>query len=514
MSTRRLRPLTALLALIALAASIFALSPAPAASGDYHPDTLLVAFEPGTDVIARAAAHAVLGGSVANTMPWMNLDVVRLPKGLDPLVAATQYSSNPLVAYAEPNWKVHLLSAPNDVLFGDQWGFHNTGQTVPGSLVLSGLVPDADIDAPEGWTKAFGAGSFPSTGGTRVAIIDTGIDRSHVDLLGKVKTCASATTAIGTVVEGTCSDDNLHGTHVAGTVAANTGNNVGVAGTAPNAELAIFKALNGAGVGFLADVVAGIRWAYTTGGGKVLSMSFGSTSDASSEAQAVRDADNAGALLVAAAGNDFDDTKNYPAYYPEVMSVASHNQADMISDFSNCNSDVEIAAPGEDIWSTFPGNSYGIISGTSMATPHIAGVAAMIMSELGLTNTQTRNQLKSTAVTISKGNGRSLCNGYKRVNLDAALAGVAPPPPPPGPGAIAGKVTQQGGSKAAIAGATVNCGTAGSATTATNGTYTISNVTPGTYTCTASKTGYQSKSASVTVNSGATTTANFALRKL
>ena len=477
----------------------------------FDPDHILVSFVPGVTDGVKVDVHAALGGKVVNTILGAGIDVVAVPDGWDARSLRLAYLSNPSVGYADLNKMVRLLSVPNDLQFSDLWGPHNTGQSVKGSLV-SPRVVDADIDAPEGWTTAFGAGQFPTAGGVRIGILDTGIDRSHVELFDKVKACAQATAAIGIVTSGTCSDDNLHGTHVAGTVAATANNNVGVAGVAPNAELAIFKGLNGAGVGFLADIVAGIYWLYQSGGAKIISMSLGSDSSASSEAQAVKDANAAGVLLVAAAGNDYDDTKNYPAYYPEVMSVAATNQADKIADFSNCNSDVEISAPGEDIWSTFPGNSYGVISGTSMATPHVSGAAAMVMWAKAMNNTQTRNQLKSTAVTITGGgNGRSLCNNYKRLNLAAALGGTAPPPPPPAPGAIAGKVTQQA-SGVAIAGANVNCGTAGSATTDTAGNYTLSNVVPGTYSCTASKSGYRSKSANATVNSGATTTLNFVLR--
>lgn len=484
--------------------------PAQAAEPEaaYHPSTALVAFAPELSGPARAAMHAALGSAVVNTMDWMHLDVVRVADGVDPADAVARYRALPGVRYAGVNRVVRAFS--DDLLFGDQWGMHNTGQPVGGSLIDG--APDADIDAPEGWSAAFGAGAFESSGGTRVAVLDTGIDRAHADLLGKVKACASATSAVGVVVNGTCDDDGAHGTHTAGIVGALTNNTVGVAGTAPNAELSIFKFLNAAGVGFLADEIAAIRWAYTTGQAKVLSMSFGSTDPDDAEQLALKDAAAAGAILIAAAGNDYDATRNYPAYYPEVMSVAATNAADRVAEFSTCNGDVEIAAPGEDIWSTTPGNSYAILSGTSMATPMVAGVAALVMSEKGFTAQQTRTQLKNTAVSLTGGgNGRSACNSYQRVNLWAALGGSTTPPPP-GPGSIAGAVTEQK-TGTAIAAATVSCGAAGTATTASDGTYSLTAVPSGSYTCTASKTGYASKSATVTVNAEQTTTQNFVLRK-
>ncbi|MBW3537850.1 MAG: S8 family serine peptidase [Actinobacteria bacterium] len=485
------------------------LAPAVAtAAPGYDPDRVLVAFAPGASGAERAQAHRAQRGRVENVLPWMKLDVVRLPKGADPQQAAVRYERNPNVAYAHPNWKVSLLSAPDDTLFRDLWGLHNTGQVSTGWLAAG--KPDADIDAPEGWDAAFGVDSFPTSGGTRIGILDTGIDLAHADLRGKTEACASALTGMGVIVEGVCSDDGLHGTHVAGTAAAVTNNSLGVAGVAPNAELAVFKALNAAGVGFYADLLAGVHWLYTTGGAKVINMSIGGPQDDALD-QELSEAYAVGALLIAAAGNDGDSTKNYPAYHPDVVSVAATDPEDEPAWFSNCNSDVEVAAPGVNIWSTTPGNAYAPLDGTSMATPHVSGVAAMIMSEQGLDAPSTRKQLVGTTDDLGPA-GRDTCFGYGRINLVRALGSTTTEPAPTDPGAIAGKVTDQR-SKAAIGGATVDCGSGGMATAAGDGTYSIASVPVGSYTCTASATGYRSKRQSVTVSSNTTTTANFALRQ-
>ncbi|MDQ4025871.1 MAG: S8 family serine peptidase [Actinomycetota bacterium] len=499
--------LTVLFSLVPLGARSVSASSSPE---EYDAEHILVGWDRSLPEQARADVHAREGGEVANRLESIDVDVVEVPENQDPNDWVARYQRHPQVAFAELNYRVDQTSAPSDTLFGDQWGFHNTGQSVKASLVRG--VADWDIDAPEAWDAAFGAGSFPVAGGTRVAVIDSGVDRAHVDLIDKVKACASALAAIGIVTNGHCSDDNFHGTHVAGTVAAATGNGLGVAGTAPNAELAICKALNASGYGFVTDIAACIDWSWKSGGAKIISMSLGSDQESEAEGRAVKAAHAAGVLVIAAAGNSYGSTLSYPAAYAEVMSVAAYNQAGVIGVFSTCNSDVEIAAPGEDVWSTFPENTYGVISGTSMATPHVAGAAALVMSELGLDAQQTRSKLKSTAVSGLSTGGRKECASYPALNLAAAVgAGGGGTPPPTGTGSIAGRVYNQS-SGAGLSGATVDCGTGGRATTSSTGAYSLTNVPAGGYSCTASATGYRSKTQSVTVTTGATTTSDFGLR--
>lgn len=421
LQSRRL-PFTALVLLVALFSLALPFGPrgaqAAQSEDEYDSEHIVVGWDRSLPEQARADVHSRVGGEVANSIEFIDVDVVEIPENQDPVEWVARYDRHPRVAFAELNYRVEQTSVPSDTLFADQWGFHNTGQSVKASLVRG--VADWDIDAPEAWDRAFGPGSFPTTGGTRVAVIDTGIDRTHVDLMDKVKACASALAVIGVVTTGTCSDDNFHGTHVAGTVAAATGNGLGVAGTAPNAELAICKALNASGNGFITDVAACIDWSRTNGA-KVINMSLSSSAGTDALRRAVQAANTAGILVIAAAGNTYDGALNYPAAYSEVMSVASYNQAGVVSVFSSCNSDVEIAAPGEDVWSTFPENTYGIISGTSMAAPHVAGSAALVMSELGLTASQTRSKLKASAVSGLSTGGRGECASYPALNLNAAL---------------------------------------------------------------------------------------------
>jgi thermitase len=334
----------------------------------------------------------------------------------DPGVVAERLNRSALVDYAEPNFILRSTATPNDPLFAELYGFNNTGQT--------GGRADADIDAPEGWDAA-GLGGFPAAGGVKIGIVDTGIDQTHPELSGKVANCADALG--GMVVEGTCLDDSLHGTHVAGTIAAKANNATGVAGVDFNATLAICRALRGgAGVGLTSDVANCITWTHARGA-KVISMSLGggaSTTLQNAVAAAWENGGATGSVLVAAAGNDGNSTVNYPAGYAQVISVAATDHNDAKASFSNTNADVEIAGPGVDVLSTIPGGQYAELSGTSMATPHVSGVAGVLWQ---LNPGDTANGIRSrldAAVDDLGSAGRDQSFGFGRVNLCKAAGGA------------------------------------------------------------------------------------------
>ncbi len=219
----------------------------------------------------------------------------------------------------------------------------------------------------------------------------------------------------------------MHGTHVAGTISARSNNGVGVAGTTPNATFAICKALRtAAGTGLTTDVANCINWTHTRGA-KVISMSLGggeSTTLRNAVVNAWKGGAANGSVLIAAAGNDGDATLNYPAAYAEVVSVAATDHNDARASFSNANSDVEIAAPGVNVLSTIPGGQYASLSGTSMATPHVAGVAGVLWQRFpGDTAAGIRGRL--TAAVDDKGAaGRDSSFGFGRVNLCKAAGGA------------------------------------------------------------------------------------------
>lgn len=326
----------------------------PSARGD----TVIVKYRSG-----RSHVRADLGAGVVRTVGRVQGQGARVVQVRgDAARAAGRLAANPAVLYAEPNRRMHALAAPSDPFFGQEL--------------------DLDlIHVTTGWARA-GLASFPRRAGATVGVVDTGIDLAHEDLAGLARACAASVD--GHVMTGAdvCADANGHGSHVAGTIAAHANNGAGIAGVAFTSRLVVCKALGGAGgSGTIADVANCIRWT-AAHGARVVSMSLGGGASLTLRA-AVRSAwkggRTGGALLVAAAGNDGDAGTEYPAGYPEVVSVAAVDDHGRHAAFSNANDDVEIAAPGVNVLSAKLGGGYVRLSGTSMATPHVAGAAALLL---------------------------------------------------------------------------------------------------------------------------------------
>lgn len=279
----------------------------------------------------------------------------------------------------------------------------------------------------------------PSGGdGIKVAVLDTGVEKTHVDLSQNVEQCKDFTQS-STYVNGTCTDRNGHGTHVAGTVLANGGSDkLGVFGVAPEAELWAYKVLGTNGSGYSDDIAAAIRHAADektrTGAKVIISMSLGSSGKDSLIASAVDYAYGKGVLVIAAAGNSGSgsNTIGYPGALVNAVAVAAlenvqSNGTYRVADFSSRGNpatagdyiiqerDIEVSAPGASIESTWINGRYNTISGTSMATPHISGLAAKIWSaNKSLSNTQLRAELqkRAKAYDIKGGIGASVGDDY------------------------------------------------------------------------------------------------------
>ncbi|HEY0630588.1 MAG TPA: S8 family serine peptidase [Thermoleophilaceae bacterium] len=399
----------------ALAAVLILAFASTANAASYDPGTLLVKFRAGASAAQKRAVLALPGvGSDGGTIGGLSTHVVSVSR--DPAALARVLARSSAVAYAEPNFVLHTLATPNDTLYTSEYGLNNTGQT--------GGTADADIDAPEGWDLA-GLQAFPNAGGVKVGIVDTGIDKTHPDLAGKAVGCATSYNTGLLIHNGVCADDNGHGSHVSGTISANTNNAQGVAGVAFNSPIVMCKALaTAAGTGLTSDIANCINWVAGQGV-KVISMSLGGGDNATLKAAVQRAYNNGnGVLVVAAAGNDGDATLNYPAAYPEVVSVAATDNKDHRASFSNANADVEVAAPGVDVESTYAGGLYMQLSGTSMATPHVAGVAAVIADLNPTANAATLRSKLDAAVDDIGAAGRDTSFGFGRVNLCKAAGGA------------------------------------------------------------------------------------------
>lgn len=237
----------------------------------------------------------------------------------------------------------------------------------------------SQIDAPSMWSISRG-------GGVKVGIIDTGIDKTHPDLAANIAggiNFVRPKNPTKPVDPSAWTDDNGHGTHVAGTIAA-IDNTIGVVGVAPNAKLYGIKVLNSSGSGYLSDIISGIEWSINNDM-DVINMSLGSSSDVQALHDAVDAAYNAGIVVIAAAGNEGDNNLStneigYPAKYSSVIAVAATDANNIVATFSSDGDEVEVSAPGVSIYSTLKGGTYTTMSGTSMASPHAAGTAAAILA--------------------------------------------------------------------------------------------------------------------------------------
>jgi subtilisin family serine protease len=221
---------------------------------------------------------------------------------------------------------------------------------------------------PEVWRRTRGEG-------VRVAILDTGVDPDHPDLGGAIQETRDFT---GEGIE----DLNGHGTHCAGIIAARR-NEIGFIGAAPMATLLIGKVLRNGGSGTLQAVADGVRWA-TTQRADIISMSLGGMSDSPALFQAIHDALARGVIVVCAAGNAgalFTNSIGYPGRYGSVITVAAHDQHGQPSGFSSRGAEIDFMAPGHEIWSTYRQGGYAKLSGTSMAAPFVAGIAALVLAK-------------------------------------------------------------------------------------------------------------------------------------
>src|SRR3990170_1352443 len=402
-----------LIAFFAVLLSLFtspALAQAPTIprSNQRVPGRILVKFKESTPQNIVDERLSELNVRISARINKLNVLVLNVPESQEDAIISA-FSKIPNVEFAEPDFVATALATTNDPSLSTQWGMFK--------------VQAANSSGPSAWDITTGSASV------KTAILDTGIDQDHPDLSAKIVANQNFTTSP------TVDDLYGHGTHVGGIAAAVTNNSVGVAGLCYNSSLMNVKVLDDTGSGYYSWIANGITWA-TDNGAKVINMSLGGSSGSSTLQNAVNYAVANGVVVVAAAGNSGNPSRTYPAYYSNVIATAATDSNDAKASWSSYGSWVDVAAPGVNIYSTFPNHpyqinkalSYDFGSGTSMATPHVAGLAALVWATgICSTNTCVRAEIENNADAIS---GTGTYWTYGRINAYKSVGGSTPSPTP------------------------------------------------------------------------------------
>ena len=418
----------------------------------YQQDTILVVYKDNATKFERSTAQKLVGATIKDVNAdgvddkfshLLNGKLARLSlkNGADIQKAIKMISKHPAVKYAEPNYIVRAIGVPDDPSFVELWGLHNTGQ--------SGGVSGADIDAVAAWDISTGDSNVV------VGVIDTGVDYNHPDLQanmwvnpGEIAGNGIDDDGNGVIDDihgynanannGDPMDGNGHGTHVSGTIGAKGNNGVGVVGVNWDVSIIGCQFLDENGSGSTAGAIACID--YMTNlklnhgiDVKATNNSWGGGGFSQALKDAIESAGDAGILFVAAAGNDAYDndvTPSYPASYDSdaVMAIASTDRNDNMSSFSQWGpTSVDMGAPGSAILSTVPGGGYDTYSGTSMATPHVTGAAALVWS---LNPDLTPIEMKELLMVSGDANAAltGLTVAGTRLNVASALDAANPAP--------------------------------------------------------------------------------------
>ena len=312
---------------------------------------------------------------------WLSLRDEKVSRSLKRLQSDARFR------FAEPNYIAHTTGRPDDPRLNEQWGLNQ-------------------ISVFNAWDHGMGEGII-------VAVLDTGVQSGGHDGIHDLQTGRDF------VYGGSMYDAYGHGTHVSGTIAQKTDNGVGVAGVAPGVTLLPVKVLGDSGSGSLYGIAQGIIWAADEGA-SVINMSIGFWGGSQSVQEAVQYANNKGVVVVAAAGNEDTSQLNYPAAYSEVISVGATTSTDRLASFTNWGQGLDLVAPGVDILQEVPSWYYSAWSGTSMATPHVAAVAALVMAQ-GISDPEVVRQILQESATDLGDAGYDIWYGYGLLNAEAAV---------------------------------------------------------------------------------------------
>ena len=380
----------------------------------FKPGEVLVKFATGVGASQAAANLAAKGLAIAGEIPSLDIKRVAVPPGQE-LIWIEELRGDPALVFAELNYLARAAETiPDDPHYTEQWGLPR-------------------IRAPQAWDLATGDD-------LTIAVIDTGVDLDHPDLVGKLWINADEIPDNGLDDDGNGyvddshgwdfvndaaepQDDYWHGTHVAGIAAADTDNGQGVAGVSWGARIMPLKVLNASGDGNYADVASAIVYA-ADNGARILNLSLGGEDYSAALADAVGYARQSGCLLAAAAGND-SGAVLYPAANDGVLAVVATTRWDRRWYGSNYGPEVDVAAPGADIYSTTLDDAYLSASGTSAATPHVSGLAALVWSvQPDLTSDEVARVITETVRDLGAP-GWDQFYGWGRIDAYQAVSSVA-----------------------------------------------------------------------------------------
>jgi len=402
-----------------LAPAVDLVSAHPADAAEFVPGEVLVKASLPLPPTAVAAVLRLAGGVVIEHNPTLRLYRLRLPEGIDVQQASTLYNELPWVEYAEPNYIVRAAILPDDAFYSQKQAWYYD-----------------IINAPAGWDIERGRSAII------VAVLDTGADLDHPDLEAKI--WINAREEVGNDIDDDkngciddvhgCnfvalppssdpSDDHGHGTMVAGILGARSNNGLGVAGTAWGVTVQPVKVLDSTGAGTASDVAQGIVYAAKSGA-QIINLSMARPSPSRALEEAVKEAhDVFGAILVGASGNEGQEGVGYPAAYPGVIAVSAFDHADPNSraSFSNWGPEVNVAAPGVDVFSTHLDGGYATGEGTSFATAFVSGLAALLLSQdSSRSDADIRALLRISTDDLPDGDTPNW-DGWGRLNIGEAL---------------------------------------------------------------------------------------------
>jgi thermitase len=392
----------------------------------FAPGQVLVKFKSELGEPLLEATSRAYGLKKIGQIPGLEIYKFQIPQAFSVEAMVYALKQNPDVEYAEPNYTARIAVTPNDPYFRYQYALLNTGQEV-GTGAPKGTSGD-DIEATKAWDETKGSAS------ATIAIVDTGVDMLHPDLKNKI--ASPGKDFVNNDNDAT--DDNGHGTMVAGIAAADTNNNEGIAGVAWNCKILPVKVIDAEGSGFYDAIVAGVRWA-ADNGASVINMSIGGEDAADSLRDAVKYAHDKGVVVCAAAGNDGSSVLYPAAYDAYVLAVAATDYNDVRASWSNFGPQIDVAAPGVRVACTVPtwfwaangGSSsnapYAFADGTSMSAPQVTGLAALIKGlkpSLSTDNVMDVIRFSSDDVNSGQFKGKDDYIGYGRINMARALVPI------------------------------------------------------------------------------------------